>query len=188
MSMQQKLQIKPYNRLSRSGMNNLSSALGKSVQRLALAVCGAVVAISCSAIKTVPVETRIETVKRDSVVVVTKDSVVVRERTVNQTYTGFLDTLRISNDRARMEAWVDTSRNILAGNLEMFPTSERHQTNQKQELVYRDSVRVQQVPVPVEVVKQVTPAFWRVTGCFGIFFLLCILLTIVLKIIKIFKK
>lgn len=179
--------IQPYNRLSRSGMNNLSSALRKSVQRLALAVCGAVVAISCAIPKVIPVETKIETVKKDSIVLQIRDSVHITEHSVFKEFTGLLDTLMIEEEgKAKMEAWADTSRNILAGRLEVFPIKQHYQIVYKDQLVYRDSVKVQDKIVPVEVEKKVVPVFWRTTGILGIIFLLCLVIQTVIGLKKLF--
>ena len=44
----------------------------------------------------------------------------IKTKSVYKDYTGLLDTLRITDERATMTAWADTTHNILAGKLEEF--------------------------------------------------------------------
>ena len=154
---------------------------------LVLALTGGLAVASCAIPKVIPVETKIETVKKDSIVLQIRDSVHITEHSVYKEFTGLLDTLRIEEEgKAKMEAWADTSRNILAGRLEVFPIKQQYKIIYRDQLVYRDSVKVQEKPVPVEVVKRVTPMFWKVTGCLGIIFLLCLVIQTVIGLKKLF--
>ena len=65
-------------------------------------------------------------------------------------YTGLLDTLRMETDYAESESYVDTAKNSLVGSIR---NKDRHidiPVQYKERIVYRDSIRDREVPVPME--------------------------------------
>lgn len=148
-------------------------------------VCGLAMG-SCKTIQYIPVETGTTVHIKDSVALHIKDSVRVIEKSVYRDYTGLLDTLSISSSKASMRAWADTSRNMIAGELKTEPIEEKTKIVYKDRVEYRDSLVYKEVPVPVEVEKEVkiVPKFWRVTGVIGIISILTLLGFVGFKIWK----
>ena len=97
---------------------------------------------------------------KDSVALHIKDSVRLIEKSVYKDYTGLLDTLSISLEKASMKAWADTSRNIIAGELKTEPVEEKTKIIYKTKVEYKDSLVYVEKPVPVEVEKEVKYVPW----------------------------
>ena len=104
----------------------------------------------CKVIKYVPI--------KETEYVHIKDSVYLRDTTIQykiekqymRDYTGLLDTLRMETDYAESESYVDTAKNSLVGSIR---NKDRHidiPVQYKERIVYRDSIRDREVPVPVE--------------------------------------
>lgn len=70
-------------------------------------------------------------------------------------YTSLLDTLKLETSLAKAEAYVDTTNNTLKGSIENTKDSLKTVIKWKERTVYRDSIEKVEVPVPVEVVKEV---------------------------------
>ena len=153
-----------------------------------IVACGLAVG-SCGVIKPVPVSTNTEVNVKDSLVINIKDSVRITERSVYKDYAGLLDTLRIKNGRASMTAWADTTHNLINGTLETEPQEEKTKIIYKDRGKLRDSLVFKEVPVPVEVTKEVKviPKFWRVSGIFGIVCLVLLLTFAGWKVYVFFK-
>ena len=124
---------------------------------LFLAVCGLAVA-SCGQIKHLPTETEIKVEYRDSII--TKFDTIKVE--INKTeyikdWTGLLDTLELSAEggKVRSKAWVDTTKSILAGELKTEPRKVDALVPHTLEYHQKDSIKIQQVPYPVETIKEV---------------------------------
>ena len=100
-----------------------------------------------------------------------------------------MDTLRIRGNRSEMTAWTDTTNNILNGSLEEDPQEEKTRIVYRDRWKVRDSLVFKEVPVPVEVTKEVKviPKFLRVTGRFGIVCLVLLLAVIGWKVYGFFK-
>lgn len=84
-------------------------------------------------------------------------------------YINVADTLRLEAPYAVSKAWVDTTSNTLKGTLRQggkLPV----QVVEKERLVYRDSIQVKEVPVPVEVTKEIVkiPLLYRLFAGIGI--------------------
>ena len=138
-------------------------------RKLALCCLVAVVLTACKTIQYVPVK-EVEYVH-------IKDSVYLRDTLVQvevqkariSDFSGLLDTLLLQTDLARSTAFVDTTAGVLRGTLEQrgeIPAKIQF----KERIVYRDSIRDKEVPVPVEVIKEVkvVPWFWRFFSVLGI--------------------
>lgn len=124
----------------------------------------------CKTLQYVPIRTDTQVEIKDSTVFHIKDSVRITERSRWKDYGGLLDTLRIRGNHSTATAFVDTTRNILNGELEEDAAEQHNQVIYRDRWHYRDSIQKVEVPVevPVEVVKEVVPKFWRVSGIFGI--------------------
>ena len=82
-------------------------------------------------------------------------------------YTSLLDTLKLETSLAKAEAYVDTTNNTLKGSIENKEDSIKTVIKWKEHIVYRDSIEKVEVPVPVEVVKEVTKypkTYWWFMG------------------------
>lgn len=148
-------------------------------------------AASCRTVQYVPVKGDTVVEYRDSVV--TRLDTLTIYRTVTEKvrdYTGLLDTLRLETAGAKATAYVDTTSNTLRGSLEDKDVPLEVVVPVKEEYHGRDSVSVQQVPVKVEIIREVkvVPRFWRVTGVLGIILTCLSLLLGFLKIKKTFFK
>lgn len=112
---------------------------------------------SCKVIKYVPVE--------HTVYVHTKDSIYFRDTTIKykietqyiKDYTGLLDTLNLETDYAKARAYIDTTNNLLTGEIRNKDKILNIDTQLKEKIVYRDSVVTQEVPI--EVIKEVKTHF-----------------------------
>ena len=75
----------------------------------------------------------------------------IKTKSVYKDYTGLLDTLRITDERATMTAWADTTHNILAGKLEVQPSENRTMIEYKDREVHDTLYLKEPYPVPTEV-------------------------------------
>lgn len=120
-----------------------------------------VLILSCGVTKPTP-GTNSQVNIRDSVVVHEVDSVVVIpvEKVVD--VVPQYDTLTLETSKAKAIAYVDTTVHMLKGKIEN-KTGTEYKYIYKDKIVYRDSVTVKEVPIPYEVVREVTKipkAFW----------------------------
>jgi hypothetical protein len=128
--------------------------------------------IGCSGPKYLPVETRTEIVYKDTTYYQLDTIVLPVERIVE--VVPELDTLYMETSVASSTSWIDTSIMALMGKIENKPQIE---VPVPVRMITRDSIVVKEVPVPVEVVKTVTPKWaWYCLGlCLlfvGVFILL----------------
>ena len=116
----------------------------------------------CKTIQYVPV--------KETQYVTVKDSVYFRDTTVQirvqkekvRDYTGLLDTLRLETSYAASTAYLDTSRNILTGEIRNKENVINIPVQVKEKVITRDSVVYKEVPVEVEVEKVVHPKYeWK---------------------------
>lgn len=115
--------------------------------------------LGCSTIKYIPVkeyvtvtETQTEYL-RDTLIQVKVEKEFVRD------YTGLLDTLQLETSYALSSAWVDTTRNTLAGTIKNKDKVIDVPVAVKEKVIVKDSLVYKDVPVPVEVVKTVHPKY-----------------------------
>lgn len=123
----------------------------------------------CSSLRTVPVTTehKIETHYIDS----TRwhDSTIYHIIPIEKyrDYTSLLDTLKMETSLAIAKSYVDTTNNTLKGSIENKEDSIKTVIKWKEHIVYRDSIEKVEVPVPVEVTKEVTKypkTYWWFMG------------------------
>lgn len=136
--------------------------------------------IGCKTIY-VPVEhTEYVTVK-DSVYFV--DTVVQYkvEKEYIKDYTGLLDTLNLETGMASAKAWVDTSRNTLAGEIRNKENVIDIPVQVKEKVITRDSVVYKEVPVPVETIREVHPKYELALWAYLVFSMIVVVLIIAHK-------
>ena len=141
--------------------------------------------VSCALFKEVPVKDQINI--RDSIVVHQVDSVVYIPKEVIKDIVPVYDTLKMSTSMAEAEAYVDTTTHTLKGSL-----NNKQGTTTKIKYVdriqYRDSIQIKEVPIPVEVEKEVKIHPWYerilwVMSAIGLIFIFLLALKIYRKIV-----
>lgn len=141
--------------------------------------------VSCALFKEVPVKDQINI--RDSIVVHQVDSVVYIPKEVIKDIVPVYDTLKMSTSIAEAEAYVDTTTHTLKGSL-----NNKQGTTTKIKYVdriqYRDSIQIKEVPIPVEVEKEVKIHPWYerilwVMSAIGLIFMVLLTLKIYRKIV-----
>lgn len=112
--------------------------------------------VSCSTIKYVPIKGDTVVEYRDTTII--KDSIVYTPIEVVKEVVPMLDTLKMSTSLATATAYIDTATITLKGKIEN-KKGITEQIRYKEKIVYRDSISVKEVPIPVEVVKTVHPTY-----------------------------
>lgn len=141
--------------------------------------------VSCALFKEVPVKDQVNI--RDSIVIHQVDSIVYhpKERIVD--IVPVYDTLKMSTSIAEAKAYVDTTTHTLKGSL-----NNKQGTTTKIKYVdriqYRDSIQIKDVPIPVEVKKEVKIHPWYerilwVMSTIGLIFIVLLALKIYRKIV-----
>lgn len=140
----------------------------------------------CKTLQYVPIRTDTQVEVKDSTVFHIKDSVRITERSRWKDYGGLLDTLKIRGNRSEMRAWTDTTNNILNGSLEEDPQEEKTRIVYKDKIVYRDSIRTEEKPVPVEVIKEkkIYPKWMVILSILGVISTMILAFQVYLKIKK----
>lgn len=127
-----------------------------------LLILAATVALvfGCGTVKYVPVETIKEVHVKDSVFV--KDTVVriELEKARLADFVDVGDTLVLQTDLARSTAFLDTTSRKLKGTLENIKPYVEKPIPVQHKIEYRDTVITKEVPVPVEVTKEVRYIPW----------------------------
>ncbi len=121
--------------------------------------------------------------------VTVKDSVYFRDTVVQykvekeyiKDYTGLLDTLEMETSYSNFVAWVDTSAAKLSGIARNKEKTVDIPVQVKEKVVVRDSVVYKEVPVPVEVVKEVHPKYELALWGYLVFSLIVMVLIIAHK-------
>ena len=125
---------------------------------------------SCKTIQYVPVKG--ETITKDSIIIQTKiDTLEVKLPTERiRDWTGLLDTLRMETSFAISTSYVDTARSIISGTLVTKETPVEVYTPSTHTLEKKDSIIYQEVPVPVEVIKEkkIYPKWMIVLSLLGV--------------------
>ena len=121
---------------------------------LLIAVCGLLCG-SCGAIKPLPAETATTVHVKDSTIFHIKDSIRIHEATRYRDLAWLGDTLKLRGNRSRAWAVCDTLKGAIIGEIEEDKSEEKIKTIFKEKIVYKDSIRVEEKPVPVEVIKEV---------------------------------
>ena len=136
----------------------------------------------CKVIKYVPVETKVEVEIHDTTRIHTVDTLVKVPDVSIRDFVNLEDTLTMRSGIVTAKAWIDEPTASLRGSLEQngkLPV----QVIEKERIVYKDSIRDREVPVPVEVEKivKVVPWWARVLSVIGAIGILLVLGWIALK-------
>ena len=152
---------------------------------LALFLC--LTAASCKVIQYVPVKGDTQVEYRDSII--TKlDTLTVTRTEIEKVrdYTGLLDTLTMETKGAKATAWIDTTASALKGTLEDKDTPLDVIVPHQLEYHQKDSIKIEQVPYPVEVekIKKIYPRWMVILSILGIISTLLLGFDVYLKIKK----
>lgn len=124
---------------------------------------------SCSSLKQVPIETKIQYRVVDSIAWhdTTVYNYINKERIVDIVPT--YDTLRMETNVAKAESYIDTLTKTLRGSIENKDVEFSHTIKWKEKIIRKDSLVVQQIPVEVtkEVIKY-PKSYWYLLGFFVI--------------------
>lgn len=112
---------------------------------------------SCKTIQYVPIESDTKIEYRDTTIY--RDSIIYTPVEVVKEVVPELDTLNMETSLATATAYVDTTTNTLKGKIEN-KKGITEKIRYKDRIVYRDSISRVEVPVPVEVVKEVKTHYW----------------------------
>ena len=113
--------------------------------------------IGCSTIKQIPIETKTVVEYRDTTI--WKDSLIYTPVEVVKEVVPQMDTLNMETSLATATAYVDTTTNTLKGSIKN-KKGITEQIKWREKIVYRDSLVTQEVPVEVQVEKQVKVHPW----------------------------
>ena len=148
-------------------------------------LAAALLIFSCSCPrKIIEVEHRVETHYVDSTV--WHDSTIYHVIPIERykDYTSLLDTLHMETAVATADAWVDTTANILKGSIENKNDSIKTVVKWKEKFVYKDTTIIKEVPVEVEVPKEIVKypkLYWWSLGI-SIIMILYMILRVYLKL------
>lgn len=126
--------------------------------------------VGCGTVKSIPIETRVEYHIIDSVRIEVRDSVRIFDKSRQKDYGKLTDTLDIQGKRSSMRAWADTTNMVIGGELTEFPSEERIRIVYKDRVEVRDSIVLKEVPIPVEIEKEVryVPWIYKVLSAIGL--------------------
>jgi len=143
-----------------------------------------IIMTACSVIKPVPIETGTSVHVKDSTAIHYIDSVRIHEETRYRDMAWLGERLEIEGQRSRMWAEADTLKEILIGGLEEDEVEEKTRIVYRDRVEYRDSIRIEEKPVPVEkiVERKIIPRFWRFFGILGIILSCLLLFKVYLKV------
>lgn len=137
-------------------MKKISEFEIKSLHGLVCALLGAVmIVVGCGQLKHVPIESKTEVNIKDSTVFHIKDSIRYTEATRYKDLAWLGDSLKIEGKRSRAWAYADTTKEVLIGGLEEDAVEEHNRVIYKDRYIYKDSIQVKEVPVPVEIEKEI---------------------------------
>lgn len=112
---------------------------------------------ACKTIQYVPVKGDTVVEYRDTTI--WKDSLIYTPVEVVKEVVPQMDTLNMETSLATATAYVDTTTNTLKGKIEN-KKGITEQIKWREKIVYRDSLVTQEVPVEVQVTKEVRTHFW----------------------------
>lgn len=121
--------------------------------------------------------------------VTVRDSVYLRDTVIHhqiekeyvKDYTGLLDTLQLETSYASASAWVDTTRNTLAGTIKNKEKMIDIPVAVKEKVVVRDSLVYRDVPVPVEKIVKTHYPYEKYLWGYVVLTLLALVLFLLLK-------
>lgn len=131
---------------------------------------------SCGTQKHLPVETKTEVRYIDSLRI--KDSTIIHEQVLVKDYAITPDTLKLQGKHSKAISYLDN--NTIKGQLTEEPWKEKIVYRDRVE--YRDSLKTVEVPVPVEVIKEVVPKWSWYSLVLNFVILVIVLIRIFVKL------
>lgn len=152
-------------------MSNLSKNIYK---RLLCPLFLILVAVSCSTIKYIPIESEI--IEKE----VVKDTVIYVEVPVERIVeiVPELDTLYLETSVAKSEAYLDTALRVIKGKIENKPV----QLEKEIQIVKKEVEVIKEVPIEVEVPMKYIPTFYKFCLCWFVLSVLLVVCWIYIKI------
>ena len=183
------IKIKPCKAISQGRWTHYTKKRFGAIVAKTSALCGAIIILLAGCkVQYVPVPATTSTTVnvKDSIAWHIKDSVRVTEKSRYKDYGDLLKTLKIDGNRSHMTAWIDTTKNILNGELIEDPVEEKIRTEFRDKYIYKDSIQLVEKPIPIEVPVEVkyVPKVYKILSAIGLLTLLSVLIWIGLKIYK----
>ena len=113
----------------------------------------------CRTVQYVPVKEYVQVAVHDTTRIHTTDTLVKVPEFHLSDFAGLRDTLTLTSGLSTSRSWVDTVGLVLCGELEQTG-SLPVQVRWKERVVWRDSIRTEDKPYPVEVTKEVRYVPW----------------------------
>ena len=127
------------------------------MKKLLIALLLLITATACKTIQYVPIKGDTVVEYRDTTI--WKDSLIYTPVEVVKEVVPQMDTLNMETSLASATAYVDTTTNTLKGSIKN-KKGITEQIKWREKIVYRDSLVTQEVPVEVQVTKEVKTHFW----------------------------
>ena len=127
------------------------------MKRFILIFFSVLLCFSCKTIQYVPIHDGVQIEYRDTTII--KDSLIYTPVEVIKEIVPELDTLKMSTSLAEAEAYLDTTNKVLRGSIKN-KKGITEQIKWREKIVYRDSIETKEIPVEVEVTKEVKTHFW----------------------------
>jgi len=127
------------------------------MKKLLIALLLLITAAACKTIQYVPIKGDTVVEYRDTTI--WKDSLIYTPVEVVKEVVPQMDTLNMETSLASATAYVDTTTNTLKGSIKN-KKGITEQIKWREKIVYRDSLVTQEVPVEVQVTKEVKTHFW----------------------------
>ena len=187
------IKIKPCKAISQGRWTHSTKKRFGAIVAKTSALCGAII-ILLSGCKTiyvpVPATTSTTVNVKDSTVWNIKDSVRITEKSRYKDYGDLLKTLKIDGNRSHMTAWIDTTKNIINGELIEDPVKEKTRIEYRDKYIYKDSIQLVEKPIPIEVPVEVkyVPNVYKILSAIGLLTLLSVLGFIGFKIYQLKGK
>lgn len=187
------IKIRRFEGLSRPRWTNSTKKRFGAIVAKTSALCGAIIILlaGCKTIYVpVPSSTSTTVNVKDSTVWNIKDSVRITEKSRYKDYGDLLKTLKIDGNRSHMTAWIDTTKNILNGELVEDPVKEKVRTEFRDKYIYKDSIQLVEKPIPIEIPVEVkyVPKVYKILSAIGLLTLLSVLIFTGIKIYQLKGK
>ena len=187
------IKIKPCKAISQGRWTHYTKKRFGAIVAKTSAICGAIIILlaGCKTIYVpVPATTSTTVNVKDSTVWNIKDSVRITEKSRYKDYGDLLKTLKIDGNRSHMTAWIDTTKNIINGELIEDPVKEKTRIEYRDKYIYKDSIQLVEKPIPIEVPVEVkyVPNVYKILSAIGLLTRLSVLGFIGFKIYQLKGK
>ena len=187
------IKIRRFETLSRPRWTHSTKKRFGAIVAKTSALCGAIIILlaGCKVqYVPIPAETSTTVTVKDSTVLNIIDSVRITEKSRYKDYGDLLKTLKIDGNRSHMTAWIDTTKNILNGELIEDPVKEKVRTEYRDKYIYKDSIQLVEKPIPIEVPVEVkyVPKVYKIFSAIGLLTLLSVLIYLGIKIYQLRGK